>query len=426
MENQSLHKNEKEIFDVKEISVIFATIGGFEVPSTASMDEIEEVSLRKEELNKELSHIIYRYSGLIDKIIRGFFMATFGTQSSDEDHPIRAVFATMEILQAVENFQGALLFRTESRHQIDLDNQNVSEELRHEFATNDTSLSDDVVVSIQQQGCRWLITDRGTHQTYSVWHSDDESLVYRGAKIHIGINSGSAWVGKLTAGEYWQTTVIGDTVNLSARLKTKAKLNQIVVSPTTYELTKDFFVYERLAAVSLKGIANPVPIFALKAKTPQLKKKIVIFTSQEDRHSQMVQNRVEAIPPHLRDKINAAKRTIKGERKIVTMLYSDLSGFTELSEKFKSEPEKIAKLMDMCHDELGKVVYKYEGIIDQIVGDELMAIFGALITHEDAPDRAVLAGLEMLSEIKRFSEKMGREMGMPPLNVHIGINNQWC
>ena len=62
MKNQSLYPQE-EVFDVKEISVIFATIGGFEVPSTASMDEIEEVSLHKEELNKELSRIIYRYGG---------------------------------------------------------------------------------------------------------------------------------------------------------------------------------------------------------------------------------------------------------------------------------------------------------------------------------------------------------------------------
>ena len=293
MENQLLYKNEEEIFDVKEISVIFATIGGFEVPSTASMDEIEEVSLRKEGLNKELSQIIYRCSGLVDKIIRGFFMATFGTQSSDADHPIRAVFATMEILQVVENFQGALLFRAESRHQTDLDNQNISQELRREFAANDTSLSDDVTVSIQQRGARWLITDRGTHQTYSVWHSDDECLVYRGAKIHIGINSGSAWVGKLTAGEYWQTTVIGNTVNLSARLKTKAELNQIVVSPTTYELTKDFFVYHRLAAVSLKGIANPVPIFVAKNKKPGIEIRIVVEEGEEGRQGKFfVQNKV--------------------------------------------------------------------------------------------------------------------------------------
>ena len=194
MKNQSPHSQE-EIFDVKEMSVIFANIGGFEVPSAASMDEIEEVSLRKEELNKELSRIIYRCGGLIDKIIRGFFMATFGTQSSDEDHPIRAVFAAMKIVEAVENFQGALLFRIKSKHQVDLDNQNISQALQDEFAANNTPLSNDVSVAIQQKGRRWLIADRGTHQTYSVWRvwqSDTECAVHRGAKIHIGINSGSA------------------------------------------------------------------------------------------------------------------------------------------------------------------------------------------------------------------------------------------
>ena len=106
---------------------------------------------------------------------------------------------------------------------------------------------------------------------------------------------------------------------------------------------------------------------------------------------------------------------------MVTMLYSDLSGFTALSEKYKDNPGKMAELMDKCHHALGEVIYKYEGVIDRIVGDALMAIFGAPITHEDDPERAVQAGLEMLVEIKRFSEQLADELD-EPLDIHLGIN----
>ncbi|MCZ6676748.1 MAG: tetratricopeptide repeat protein, partial [Candidatus Poribacteria bacterium] len=334
----------------KNITVIFATIGGFEVPSGVNMDTIEEARAHQEQLNVELAQIITKYGGMIDKIQGGFFMADFGTKVTNTDDPARAVLAAIEMVQTVETFA----------------------------------------------------TEK-----------------FPGIDIHIGINSGMAWVGEIGAGgDFTDVTVMGPTVNLGARVKTKAGHNQIVVSPNTSHLTEDLFIYKALPPEYFKGIADPVPIFALEGKKPESERITTIIETEEERQRRLQ----EAIPPHLREKIDAARLTTEGERKIVTMLYSDLSGFTALSEKFQDDPGTMALLMDRCHHSLGRIIYKYEGVIDRIVGDALMAIFGAPITHEDDPERAVQAGLEMLVEIKRFSEQMAVEMGMPPLDVHLGIN----
>ena len=346
LEDSETRRKEEGGFGVeKPISVIFATIGGFEVDSNANMDTIEEISIVKQQLDLDLDNIISKYGGITDKIQGGFFMATFGTQVTNKDDPTCAVLAAMEMVEVT-------------------------------------------------------------------------SSKFPHADIHVGINSGVAWVGGIGTDQYTDTTVLGPTVNLAARLKTKAGSKQVVVSPSVYHLTKDIFVYQSLPAESFKGIAEPVPIFAVVDKKPETARITAVKESEEKRQKRLQ----AAIPPHLRDKIDAARSTVQGERKIVTILFSDLSGFTALSEKFKDDPSKMALLMDKCHHDLGEIVYKYEGIIDRIIGDALVAIFGAPIVHENDPERAVQAGLEMMDEIKRFSDRMAIEMDMPPLNVHIGIN----
>ena len=90
-----------------------------------------------------------------------------------------------------------------------------------------------------------------------------------------------------------------------------------------------------------KGIAEPVTTYAVEGKQPAAEQITGLKESEEERQRRLQ----EAIPPHLREKINAARSTIEGERKMVTMLYSDLSGFTALSEKYKDNPGKMAELI---------------------------------------------------------------------------------
>ena len=106
---------------------------------------------------------------------------------------------------------------------------------------------------------------------------------------------------------------------------------------------------------------------------------------------------------------------IADERKLVTIVFTDVSGFTALSEKL--DPEKVRELINACFDWLVPVVQKYDGTVDKFIGDEIMALFGAPIAHEDDAERALRAALEMMDAIAAFNHANGTDLGL-----HAGIN----
>ncbi len=126
----------------------------------------------------------------------------------------------------------------------------------------------------------------------------------------------------------------------------------------------------------------------------------------------------KGIPDTLMHKILLTKDTIEKERKDVTVVFTDISGFTSMSESL--DPEEITLLMNTCFSQLSTMIYKYEGIIDKFIGDCIMAIFGAPITHENDPERAVLACLDMQLALKEFNKSL--KSSLPKLEIHSGIN----
>ncbi len=110
---------------------------------------------------------------------------------------------------------------------------------------------------------------------------------------------------------------------------------------------------------------------------------------------------------------------MRGERKQVTVMFADISGFTAMSEKL--DPEEVRTMINLVFDRLGDVVEKYEGHIDKFIGDEIMALFGAPIAHENDPERAVRAALEMMQALKLFNAEFGDRIPKP-LSLHFGIN----
>jgi class 3 adenylate cyclase/tetratricopeptide (TPR) repeat protein len=132
---------------------------------------------------------------------------------------------------------------------------------------------------------------------------------------------------------------------------------------------------------------------------------------QKDKRLELLQT---TLPDEMKDKILAAR--IGGERKNVTVLFADVSGFTELSEKL--DPEEITDIINKLFNVLIKIVYEYEGTIDKLIGDCIMALFGAPITHENDPERAVHAALDILYAMDRFNEEQKTS-----LSIHIGINS---
>jgi len=103
------------------------------------------------------------------------------------------------------------------------------------------------------------------------------------------------------------------------------------------------------------------------------------------------------------------------ERKLVTIVFADVSGFTALSEKL--DPEKVRELINACFDWLVPVVQKYDGTIDKFIGDEIMALFGAPVAHEDDAERALRAALDMMDAIVAFNHANETALGL-----HLGIN----
>ena len=103
------------------------------------------------------------------------------------------------------------------------------------------------------------------------------------------------------------------------------------------------------------------------------------------------------------------------ERKVVSILFCDLVGFTSRSED--ADPEDVHAIMRPYYEVLRKDIESYGGTVEKFIGDAVMAVFGAPISHEGDPERAVRAGLRILEAIERLNEDRGTD-----LSVRVGIN----
>src|SRR5687768_4433649 len=108
-----------------------------------------------------------------------------------------------------------------------------------------------------------------------------------------------------------------------------------------------------------------------------------------------------------------------GERRVVTMLFCDVRGSTAMAEEL--DPEDWTDVMNEAFGHLIEPVVRHERTVARLMGDAILAFFGAPTAHEDDPQRAVMAGLEIVSSIAAFREKVARERGLD-LNVRVGIN----
>ncbi|MDQ1318447.1 MAG: hypothetical protein QG588_2109, partial [Candidatus Poribacteria bacterium] len=124
------------------------------------------------------------------------------------------------------------------------------------------------------------------------------------------------------------------------------------------------------------------------------------------------------IPFNLADKTHRPKNHTVGERKIVTVIFADISGFTSMAEM--RDPEEVSAIVNTCHTMLGNIVYKYDGVVDKIIGDGLMALFG-ISSRENDPERAILASIEMQQGMKDLSKKLEEKMDVS-IGLSIGIN----
>ena len=109
----------------------------------------------------------------------------------------------------------------------------------------------------------------------------------------------------------------------------------------------------------------------------------------------------------------------EGERKYVTVMFSDLSGYTAMSEKL--DPEEVKEIMSRIFGEIAQVVAKYEGFIEKFIGDAVVAFFGVPMAHEDDPIRAIKVAREIHELVGAMSPEVEKRTGKP-ISMHTGIN----
>jgi class 3 adenylate cyclase/tetratricopeptide (TPR) repeat protein len=125
-------------------------------------------------------------------------------------------------------------------------------------------------------------------------------------------------------------------------------------------------------------------------------------------------------PKHLAEKILTSRAALEGERKHVTVLFADLKGSMELLAD--RDPEEARKILDPVLAHMMDAVHRYEGTVNQVMGDGIMALFGAPIAHEDHAVRACYAALRMQESVNRYAEEARRVHGVT-VQIRVGLNS---
>jgi len=124
-------------------------------------------------------------------------------------------------------------------------------------------------------------------------------------------------------------------------------------------------------------------------------------------------------PKHLAEKILTSKSALEGERKQVTVLFADMKGSMELLAD--RDPEEARKLLDPVIEQMMEAVYRYEGTVSNLMGDGIMALFGAPLAHEDHAVRACYAALAMQAALRACAGEVHRAHGIT-VQVRVGLN----
>jgi class 3 adenylate cyclase len=125
-------------------------------------------------------------------------------------------------------------------------------------------------------------------------------------------------------------------------------------------------------------------------------------------------------PPYLAEKILTSRSALEGERKQVTVLFADLKGSVELLAE--RDPEEARQILDPVLERLMAAVHRYEGTVNQVMGDGIMALFGAPVAHEDHAVRACYAALAMQEALRRYAEEVRRAHGLA-VQIRVGLNS---
>jgi class 3 adenylate cyclase/tetratricopeptide (TPR) repeat protein len=126
------------------------------------------------------------------------------------------------------------------------------------------------------------------------------------------------------------------------------------------------------------------------------------------------------IPREFAERLRATRGRVEPERRLVTILFCDIKGYTAMAQAL--DPEDVLEIVNGAFEYLIGPVYRQEGTLAQLLGDAILAFFGAPIGHDDDPCRAVRAGIEIQAGIREYAERLAAERGIEGFAVRVGIN----
>lgn len=127
-----------------------------------------------------------------------------------------------------------------------------------------------------------------------------------------------------------------------------------------------------------------------------------------------------SLPRHLAERILQSRQALEGERKLVTVLFADMKGSMELLAD--RDPEDARRLLDPVLERMMEAVHHFEGTVNQVMGDGIMALFGAPIAHEDHAVRACYAALHMQDSVRRYTDGLRTAHGIE-VQIRVGLNS---
>jgi class 3 adenylate cyclase/tetratricopeptide (TPR) repeat protein len=125
-------------------------------------------------------------------------------------------------------------------------------------------------------------------------------------------------------------------------------------------------------------------------------------------------------PHHLIERVLVSRSAVEGEKKLVTVLFADVAGFSALAERL--DPEAVHAIMDGCFEILTRSVHRYEGTVNQFTGDGIMALFGAPVAHEDHAVRALRSALAIRESLLLYDAEVQRRWQVP-FRMRVGVNS---
>src|SRR3954449_10499422 len=125
-------------------------------------------------------------------------------------------------------------------------------------------------------------------------------------------------------------------------------------------------------------------------------------------------------PKHLAERIVSSRGALEGERKQVTVLFADLKGSMELLAD--RDPEEARRILDPVLERMMEAVHRYEGTVNQVMGDGIMALFGAPLAHEDHAVRACYAALRMQAALQQYADEVWRSQNVR-IQMRVGLNS---